>query len=1333
LAIFPFATAQDGADTGAIETATTVSEQVEDAPPLETEPASETAVPSEPVPLTETATEAPIIVETVTETITVTEVPAPSETVTATETATELPATPATADQFELAAEGLAVVSPARGIVNSTVRYELSDFPADSTIEITWQRTSGAIIAIGTIESDEDGTAGGAFRVPATAGGPGQIITFTAGDTIATATFEVAPRIKVTPATVEAGQTVDVSLRGYAAGESVRIRWRNGAGSFVDVTTATMSSTGSRNVALIVPAWAPGGTNAVRGDGPVFRAQTSAVTVIAPVAASASLSRTRATVNTSISFQLADFAPNATIAIDWQRVNGQWYAVGTAQADAAGAAAGSFRVPATPGGPGQVVRFSSGLQTVTVAFEVIPRIKVTPGSVVRGETVDVSLRGYAAGETVRIRWRNAAGGFIELGTATMSSTGSKNVPVIVPEWAPIGGNAVRGDGPQFRAQTNAVTVLDASTPSPTATATPTVTVTETATATETVTATVTETSTATGTATETSTATETATATETVIATGTATSTVTVTATATVDPNDLDGDGVPNADDNCPGAANRTQVDADDDGLGNPCDDTPFGGDADSDGVPDAFDNCVSVANSGQADADRDGIGDACDEPADTDGDGIADAADNCSHIANADQLDTDGDGIGNACDRHPGVPSGQDRDSDGVTDEIDNCVDRHNSSQADYDGDGLGNICDSTPWPDDDGDRIPDLALGGVPDNCVGTANPDQADTDGDGSGDACDPTPFGPDDDGDGIGYYANDNCPSVANPDQADRDGDRIGDACDPVDDADPDNDGVHFSTDNCLYVSNPGQGDADHDGLGDACDSTPIGPDADGDGIRDIGDNCDEVANPDQRDTDGDGTGDACDPLPLGPDTDKDTVPDAVDNCPAAYNPDQRNFDGANGGYDDDGDACDDTIATGPGSEGGYGTFAGARFRLVDQFGLPVSTSYSLSYVVTAYRPAELGGTAVSNPQSVLSGGTPFTSVFTPARQAVYNPSTGTYHYVSYSVIIDYTLHGFSSSNGSCAKDVTGSVSLTDGKIRSFDIETTCGALEVVLEDTSGNRVTGLCYAIQQQSGVASDARCDTDGDGSMLFPNIAIDTYVITPNVNLHGHRQPNRAYCAGYDAIVLVAEPTLYRATLTIRCGDERILPSSRTECDSSGCYLVFSKEMTANMAAQDPDNFWNAVELTASFVCNSMGGWVRVVKALPNGAVEQVLEWNPAGFACGELAGRIDGEHGSGDTLINSMCEGVSMITDFAGPVIGFLGDTSCTLLTEMPPRIGYWWKVNEWIDTAIAGGCIYVPIDENGNEDWGIYDQNNGSLSADHPWCYSEYDPQPEITHET
>lgn len=103
---------------------------------------------------------------------------------------------------------------------------------------------------------------------------------------------------------------------------------------------------------------------------------------------------------------------------------------------------------------------------------------------------------------------------------------------------------------------------------------------------------------------------------------------------------------------------------------------TPSADDKDGDGVKDAQDNCPDVFNpprpmndNKQADSDGDNVGDECDpcpleanvtnckntfDPNDRDGDTVPNATDNCPDVVNTDQKDTDNDKIGDACDPCP-------------------------------------------------------------------------------------------------------------------------------------------------------------------------------------------------------------------------------------------------------------------------------------------------------------------------------------------------------------------------------------------------------------------------------------------------------------------------------------------------------------------------------------------------------------------------------------------------------------------------------------------------------------------------------------------------------
>jgi hypothetical protein len=77
---------------------------------------------------------------------------------------------------------------------------------------------------------------------------------------------------------------------------------------------------------------------------------------------------------------------------------------------------------------------------------------------------------------------------------------------------------------------------------------------------------------------------------------------------------DSDDDDLDDADDLCPLLPNVDLRDADEDGVGDPCD-----LDLDGDGVGNDDDNCRRTPNPTQQDLDNDGLGDACDAPVEAD------------------------------------------------------------------------------------------------------------------------------------------------------------------------------------------------------------------------------------------------------------------------------------------------------------------------------------------------------------------------------------------------------------------------------------------------------------------------------------------------------------------------------------------------------------------------------------------------------------------------------------------------------------------------------------------------------------------------------------------
>ncbi len=170
---------------------------------------------------------------------------------------------------------GSVSLTPARSTVNNWLTYNVDNLPSNTSGEIRWRRMSGSVITAGEFTTNGAGVASGRFRVPATPGGAGQRVTFVAGGVERSTSFEVAPRIKLNTNPGQRGGQVDVSLRGYAKKEVVRIRWYRPDVGWEQLATVTTSNTGSANVWVTVPNWAPDGPNKVRGDGEIFRQQTN--------------------------------------------------------------------------------------------------------------------------------------------------------------------------------------------------------------------------------------------------------------------------------------------------------------------------------------------------------------------------------------------------------------------------------------------------------------------------------------------------------------------------------------------------------------------------------------------------------------------------------------------------------------------------------------------------------------------------------------------------------------------------------------------------------------------------------------------------------------------------------------------------------------------------------------------------------------------------------------------------------------------------------------------------------------------------------------------------
>jgi hypothetical protein len=114
-------------------------------------------------------------------------------------------------------------VSDSTIVVGQTISYSLRYFPLGRTLNIT---LDGVVIS--TVRTDSEGRATGSIKIPSTFFG-GHNLRFSLATWTASAIANVSARISIVPSSAQQGSQVKVILRGYAAYETIRIRWLAGS------------------------------------------------------------------------------------------------------------------------------------------------------------------------------------------------------------------------------------------------------------------------------------------------------------------------------------------------------------------------------------------------------------------------------------------------------------------------------------------------------------------------------------------------------------------------------------------------------------------------------------------------------------------------------------------------------------------------------------------------------------------------------------------------------------------------------------------------------------------------------------------------------------------------------------------------------------------------------------------------------------------------------------------------------------------------------------------------------------------------------------------------
>jgi subtilisin family serine protease len=145
--------------------------------------------------------------------------------------------------------------SATTGEVGSAVTVTMTGFGAGEAIDVHWFDTSTTSSPLGSALADANGSAAFTFYVPDAVAGSHKVqaISATSGPYIY-ASYYVKASVALSPESGPSGTSVTATVSGYRANETVTIRWYTTSWSYVSLTSAPVSSTGSGGITFDVPA-----------------------------------------------------------------------------------------------------------------------------------------------------------------------------------------------------------------------------------------------------------------------------------------------------------------------------------------------------------------------------------------------------------------------------------------------------------------------------------------------------------------------------------------------------------------------------------------------------------------------------------------------------------------------------------------------------------------------------------------------------------------------------------------------------------------------------------------------------------------------------------------------------------------------------------------------------------------------------------------------------------------------------------------------------------------------------------------------------------------------
>lgn len=239
------------------------------------------------------------------------------------------------------------------------------------------------------------------------------------------------PRIHLSSTSGYVGDNVNVSVSRFAKNKTITVTWDGKT-----IASLTSSSAGDGSTSFAVPV-------AFKGEHTVAAKSGGAVaSTTYTVKPRLRLSQDTAKVGDTVSLTLRGYAKGESIAIALDSTS---HTLLTVTASGSGSASGKIVVPATVGGRHKLIGLGTTGSQSTASLTVVRSVSFSPAHGPAASSIRVAVRGFSKGERVELLWIEP-GLSRSLAIVTMSSTGSANVTVTVPDDVDPGQYAIRAFG-----------------------------------------------------------------------------------------------------------------------------------------------------------------------------------------------------------------------------------------------------------------------------------------------------------------------------------------------------------------------------------------------------------------------------------------------------------------------------------------------------------------------------------------------------------------------------------------------------------------------------------------------------------------------------------------------------------------------------------------------------------------------------------------------------------------------------------------------------------------------------------------------------------------------